>query len=67
MARACWTDSPDFRVAGACIERGFIARPMPEGDILGLEPPLCLTREEADEIVRIVKQETDAVTLELTP
>jgi L-2,4-diaminobutyrate transaminase len=24
---------------------------MPEGDILGLAPPLCLTRAEADEIV----------------
>jgi len=24
---------------------------MPEGDILGFAPPLCLTREEADHIV----------------
>jgi L-2,4-diaminobutyrate transaminase len=24
---------------------------MPEGDILGFAPPLCLTREEADKVV----------------
>ena len=24
---------------------------MPQGDILGFAPPLCLTREEADRIV----------------
>jgi L-2,4-diaminobutyrate transaminase len=28
-----------------------IARAMPQGDILGFAPPLCLTREEADRIV----------------
>ena len=31
--------------------RGVIARAMPQGDIVGLAPPLCLTREEADTIV----------------
>jgi L-2,4-diaminobutyrate transaminase len=30
---------------------GVIARAMPQGDILGFAPPLCLTREEADTIV----------------
>jgi L-2,4-diaminobutyrate transaminase len=53
------------RVAAACLERGLIARPMPEGDILGLAPPLCLSLEEADEIVRIVKQGVDAVAHEV--
>jgi L-2,4-diaminobutyrate transaminase len=28
-----------------------IARAMPQGDILGFAPPLCLTRQEADRIV----------------
>jgi L-2,4-diaminobutyrate transaminase len=39
------------QVAGALAKRGVIARAMPQGDILGFAPPLCLTRAEADEIV----------------
>lgn len=39
------------RVAAALLARGVIGRAMPEGDILGFAPPLCLSREEADEIV----------------
>jgi L-2,4-diaminobutyrate transaminase len=38
------------RVAAALLERGVIARAMPQGDILGFAPPFCLTRAEADEI-----------------
>ena len=37
-------------VAAAMLKRGVIARAMPEGDILGYAPPLCLTRAEADRI-----------------
>ena len=33
------------------LERGVIGRAMPQGDILGFAPPLCLTREEADIVV----------------
>jgi len=40
-----------IQVAGALAKRGVIARAMPQGDILGFAPPLCLTRAEADEIV----------------
>jgi len=36
------------KVAGELLKEGVIARAMPEGDILGFAPPLCLTREEAD-------------------
>jgi len=36
------------QVAAALLERGVIGRAMPQGDILGFAPPLCLTREEAD-------------------
>jgi L-2,4-diaminobutyrate transaminase len=32
------------------LKRGVIARAMPQGDILGYAPPLCLTRAEADRI-----------------
>jgi len=39
------------QVAAALVKRGVIARAMPQGDILGFAPPLCLSREEADEIV----------------
>lgn len=38
-------------VAAALLKRGVIARAMPQGDILGFAPPLCLARGEADEIV----------------
>jgi L-2,4-diaminobutyrate transaminase len=39
------------RVAAALLERGVIGRAMPQGDILGFAPPLCLTRDEADIVV----------------
>ena len=38
-------------VAAALLKRGVIARAMPQGDILGFAPPLCLSRAEADEVV----------------
>ena len=40
-----------IRIAAALLERGVIGRAMPQGDILGFAPPLCLSREEADTIV----------------
>jgi L-2,4-diaminobutyrate transaminase len=46
------------RVAAALLERGVIGRAMPQGDILGFAPPLCLSREEAD---IVVKKTADAV------
>ncbi len=39
------------QVAAALLSKGVIARAMPQGDILGFAPPLCLTQEEADEVV----------------
>ncbi len=38
-------------LSAAALEQGLITRAMPEGDILGFAPPLCLTEAEADEIV----------------
>ncbi|WP_404863744.1 aspartate aminotransferase family protein [Georhizobium sp. MAB10] len=38
-------------VSAAVLKQGVIGRAMPQGDILGFAPPLCLTREEADKIV----------------
>jgi L-2,4-diaminobutyrate transaminase len=40
------------QIAAAMLAQGkVIARAMPQGDILGFAPPLCLTREEADRVV----------------
>jgi L-2,4-diaminobutyrate transaminase len=44
-------DRVGARVVAAMLERGVIARAMPQGDIVGFAPPLCLTRAEADQIV----------------
>ena len=33
------------------LEHGVIGRAMPQGDILGFAPPLCLTRDEAGIVV----------------
>jgi L-2,4-diaminobutyrate transaminase len=46
------------RIAAALADRGVIGRAMPQGDILGFAPPLCLTREEA---VRIVEATAGAI------
>ncbi|SDX41564.1 L-2,4-diaminobutyrate transaminase [Albimonas donghaensis] len=53
------------RIAAAALERGLIARAMPQGDILGLAPPLCLTAVEAEEIVGIARAAVDSVAGEL--
>ena len=39
------------QVAAALAKEGVIGRAMPQGDILGFAPPLCLDRAEADKIV----------------
>ncbi|MDR6950969.1 L-2,4-diaminobutyrate transaminase [Ancylobacter sp. 3268] len=49
------------RVAGAMLERGVIARAMPQGDIIGFAPPLCLTRAEADIVVEATRRAVEAV------
>lgn len=38
-------------VVANMLENGIIARAMPQGDIIGFAPPLCLTRKEADIVV----------------
>ncbi|MEP3439596.1 MAG: aminotransferase class III-fold pyridoxal phosphate-dependent enzyme, partial [Hoeflea sp.] len=38
-------------IAAALLKRNVIARAMPQGDIMGFAPPLCLTRGEADTVV----------------
>ncbi|MCM8737867.1 aspartate aminotransferase family protein [Azospirillum sp. A1-3] len=53
------------RLSAALLERGVIARAMPQGDILGFAPPLCLTREEADIVVSATAKAVKAVAAEL--
>ena len=45
------TERVGIRIAAALLENGVIGRAMPQGDILGFAPPLCLTREETDIVV----------------
>jgi len=49
------------QVSAALLERGVIGRAMPQGDILGFAPPLCLTREEADTVVKAAADAVKAV------
>ncbi|WP_313351114.1 aspartate aminotransferase family protein [Paracoccus sp. (in: a-proteobacteria)] len=44
------------KVVAAMLKRGVIARAMPQGDIIGLAPPLCLTQAEADVIVDVTAE-----------
>ena len=45
-------------ISAAMLERGVIARAMPQGDITGFAPPFCISREEVDTVVATT---TDAV------
>lgn len=56
---------PAGKVAGAVVAEmaklGVIARAMPQGDILGFAPPLCLTQDEADQVVAATAKAVRAV------
>jgi len=50
------------QIVGAMLERSkVIARAMPQGDILGFAPPLCLTREEADIVIGATRDAVKSV------
>ena len=53
------------RVAAAALEEGLIARAMPQGDILGFAPPLCITREEVDRVVEVTLSAVNTVASEI--
>ena len=53
------------RVAAAALQNGLIARAMPQGDILGFAPPLCITFAEVDRVVDLAKSAVDQVAAEL--
>ena len=54
------------RIAAALLEHGVIARAMPQGDILGFAPPLCLTKQEADDIVEATRRAVTTVSASLS-
>ena len=49
------------QAAAALLKRGVIARAMPQGDILGFAPPLCLTRQEAGIVVMATRDAIEEV------
>lgn len=48
-------DKTGPRVVAAMLDRGVIARAMPQSDIIGFAPPLSLTRPEAEEIAAVTQ------------
>jgi adenosylmethionine-8-amino-7-oxononanoate aminotransferase len=51
-------------VADQALDRGMIARAVWEN--VGCVPPLCVTRSEADDIVRILTESVEAATSALS-
>jgi adenosylmethionine-8-amino-7-oxononanoate aminotransferase len=54
-----------YRVAQRCLEQGLIVRALPTGDVLAFSPPLCITRDEVDQVVERFGRGLEAVTDEL--
>ncbi len=48
-------------VSAAMLERGVIARAMPQGDITGFAPPFCITKAEVDTVVGVTADAVKAV------
>ena len=46
-------------IVGEMVKQGIIARAMPQGDIIGFAPPLCLSIDEADKIVAATKKDVE--------
>lgn len=44
------------KVAAAMLKRGVIARAMPQADMLGFAPPLCLSVDEADRLATVTAE-----------
>ncbi len=45
-----------YQVSAAMARRNVIARAMPQGDIIGFAPPLCITRDEVNQVVGVAKE-----------
>jgi len=53
------------QLAAACLEEDVIVRALPHGDILGFAPPLIVSVDEIDDIVRRVARAVERVTKRL--
>jgi L-2,4-diaminobutyrate transaminase len=53
------------RVAQRCLDEGLIVRALPVGHVLAFSPPLCITREQVDEVLDRFRRGLAAVTDEL--
>lgn len=53
-------------VAAFAMQEGLLARPLPANDIVGISPPLTLTRRDADDVVDMLGRAVDRATAELT-
>lgn len=54
-----WFDPPmsvSVKISAALMKRGVIARAMPEGDIIGFAPPLCITPAEVDIVASALRE-----------
>ncbi len=45
-----------YQISTAMANRDVIARAMPQGDIIGFAPPLCITTDEVDQVVAVAKE-----------
>ena len=48
-------------VSAAMASQDVIARAMPQGDIIGFAPPLCITEAEVDRVVEVTKRAVESV------
>jgi L-2,4-diaminobutyrate transaminase len=49
------------KISAAMLERGVIARAMPQGDIIGFAPPFCISEAEVDRVVEVTEKAIKAV------
>ncbi|MCJ7874382.1 aspartate aminotransferase family protein [Phaeobacter sp. J2-8] len=49
------------QIVAKMLDKGVIARAMPQGDIIGFAPPFCLGRDEADQVVAVTKAAIDDI------
>ncbi|MCF8481303.1 MAG: aspartate aminotransferase family protein [Rhodospirillum sp.] len=50
-----------YAVVAELLKRDVISRAMPQGDILGFAPPLCITKDEVDTVVAATAESVKAV------
>jgi L-2,4-diaminobutyrate transaminase len=54
------------QVASLAMEEGLLARPLPVNDIVGISPPLMLTRSDADQIAEMLHRAISRATQRLS-